>query len=716
MGNIIFRLSIPLLAAVIGHGGPIGAADWQPPVPLETLRAAKAALIPFPREVRWHDGDWRPEARTTLTYPPGQAAELASAVAVLRQAFAENGLALVAAPESGPVPDNTAGLRLAIRADAAAGPEGYRLTVTAEGVGLEAVDAAGAFYGAHTLRQMFRAENGAVRVQAAAVRDWPAFRLRGFMHDVGRNFQTLESLKDQLDVFAAYKLNVFHWHLTDNPAWRIECRAYPRLNDPRFQTRDPGKIYSYAQIRELFAYARARHITVIPELDMPGHSAFFERAFGFTMGSPEGREVLEKLIDEFCREIPVADRPYLHLGSDEVHIAEPEVFMKQMLAAVERNGSRPMIWSPGLPGNDRTVLQLWRDNAAPGETDRTPQLSVDSTGGYLNSYDPLVTVQRHFFHQICGQPQGDDRALGAILCAWNDTRAADKANIFRFNPVWPGVLVFADAAWLGRPAPSGTLNAILPPAGSSASDSFREFEDRLAAHRDRFFKGRPFPFVKSARIPWRVVGPFPRTADQPGDFAFPPEKKIQPSYAVNGRTLTWQPAWGGTVSLVSGRQDPSLFARAEISTAYALTYVHADADKTIRAWVGFETPERSTRKSGGIPAAGRWDAFGGTILVNDEPVPAPRWEQPEKNRYLAHTFKSPANEDPYTDEEFYWTRAPAEIRLHAGWNQVLLRVPCGYEKQNWSFTFVPVRHDSATDRWVEDESLQFSNRGGAASR
>lgn len=698
-----------LLLGLAASAQPVEeAAAWQPAVPLATLRATKAALIPFPREVQWNEADWQPGPVLTLVGAPGQAAELAPAVGILRQAFADYRISLVL---DGAAPAKAAGqIRISLEPGVTPAPEGYQLTVASDGVTLRAADPAGAFYGAHTLRQLLRPEKDGVHVQTGTVRDWPAFRLRGFMHDVGRNFQTLDSLKAQLDRLAAYKLNVFHWHLTDNPGWRIESRLYPELNDPRFQTRDEGRIYTFAQIRELIAYARARYITVIPELDMPGHSDFFGRAFGFTMGSPQGRVVLEKLIDEFCQEIPQADRPYLHLGSDEVNIEQPAEFMAQMLHAVERNGSRPMIWNPGLSGNDQTVIQYWREDNTPVEAAAATSLRVDSTGGYLNCYDPLVAVQRHFFHQIGRQPEGDAHALGAILCLWNDTRLADKANLFRFNPAWPGLLAFADSVWLGRPVRAARLGSLLPPSGSLASDSFREFEDRLAAHRDRFFHGMAFPFVKAARIPWQVIGPFPRTAAQPGDFAFPPETKIQPDYAVGGKTLAWQPAWGGTISLVSSRKDPSIFPQAEIGTAYALTHLYSATSRTIHAWLGFETPERSNRKSGGIPPAGQWAAFGGAVWVNDQPLPAPSWHQPGKNQYLEQTFRSPANEDPFTDEEFYWTRGPVEIQLQAGWNKLLLRVPCGYLKQSWTFSFAPVRYDSTHARWVEDESVNFSDQ------
>ncbi len=717
---VAFRFA--LLLACFG-GAAILRADWQPPVPLETLRAARAALIPFPREATWQQADWRPAAGVTIRYPREHAAALAPAAEVLRQAFDAQGLDPRVDADDGPAPAASGDVRLALRSDAAPGAEGYRLSVAAAGVTLEGVDAAGAFYGAQTLRQMLRPGPDGARVQTGEIRDWPAFRLRGFMHDVGRNFQEFESLKAQLDRFAAYKLNVFHWHLTDNPGWRLESKAFPALNDPQFQTRDHGKFYTYAQVRELVAYARARHITVIVELDMPGHSDCFTRAFGFKMGTPPGMEVLEKIVEEFCREIPAADRPWLHIGSDEVQIDQPQQFMARMLGVVQRHGSRPMVWNPGLPGDARTVSQFWKDDGDVEEfavAARSGAAFVDSTGGYINSFDPLLLVYRQFIHQLCGRPAGDAQALGGILCHWPDVRVADKADVFRHSAVWPGVLAFAESAWLGRPGALATSRSVLPAAGSAAAESFAEFEDRLAAHRDRFFGGVAFPFVKFSRIPWRVVGPFARGPEEPGEVSFEPERKIAPAYDDRGATRAWQEAWGGTVVLASFRGNEGVYRQRPRATAYALTWVHTDAPRTIRAWIGFETARRSMRMAGGIPPAGQWDAFGANVWINEVPLPAPRWARPGAYRYLQPTWKTPANEEPFTDEEFYWTREPAEVPLRAGWNQVLLRVPCGYEGQNWSFTFLPVKRDDTAGRWIEDESLVFASPAGspvpAASR
>ena len=316
---------------------------------------------------------------------------------------------------------------------------------------------------------------------------------------------------------------------------------------------------------------------VIPELDMPGHSAYFKRAFGFDMGSPQGMDVLEKLIGEFCDEFPAADCPYLHLGSDEVSIKDPQQFMARMLKTVRAQGRIPIVWQPRIKADTQTVYQVWHDGPTVVETVRSGEKFLDSAGGYLNASDPLLLVQRYFFRQPCLQVKSYGRALGGILCCWPDLRVADKENIFRYNPVWPGVLVFSQAVWHGVAKDQPQFLSLLPPGGSEAMRRFREFEDRMAFHRDHYFAGQPFPFVKYSWISWRVIGPFPRGTNEPGTFAFAPERKIRESYRVGKTDLKWREVWGGTVSL------NAVFNRHPISTAYALTYFHTRAARKIHA-------------------------------------------------------------------------------------------------------------------------------------
>jgi hexosaminidase len=672
-------------------------SKWIPPIPMQTLLAAKTAIIPFPKNVDWRDGDWVAPSEVTIACPKNELDRLTTPIGMLTDDLVADHTAVRVTPQEGVL---SGSIVLNFSEPERAKPQAYELSVSKSQISIHGDDAAGAFYAVQTLRQMLRIEDGRVHVQAATIVDSPAFMVRGFMHDVGRNFQTIDMLKPQIRRFAEYKLNTFHWHLTDNPGWRIECRAYPELNDPKFQTRDLGNFYTYAQIRDLIQFAAHLNVRVIPELDMPGHSEYFQRVFGFAMASDKGMRILEKLIDEFCGEISAESCPSIHLGSDEVRVKDPKGFIDRMTARVRASHRKVMIWNPGLTGDAGTIVQLWNDKSAMKFEAVPPSPFIDSATGYLNNLDPLMTIGRCYFAQPCRRIVGDEKALGAILCLWPDVRVEDKSNIARYNTQWPGVLTFAESVWYGRPVDAPQLENRQPRMGSEALAHLSEFENRLAIHRDRYFAGESFPFVKSAGVSWKIVGPF-----LPQDSTFEPDK-IKDSYQQGGRTLTWIDAGGATAHL-AGRGEPGVLGnRPMISTAYALTYLHSDTDQSIRAWIGFEEPTRSNREYGGIPPAGKWGPFGEDVWVNDQPVSPPNWQHPGTHQALRATWGSKANEDPFTDEEFYWTRTPATVPMKKGWNKLLLRVPCGYTDQNWNFTFVPVKDNGM--RFVEDLSIRFA--------
>ncbi len=332
-------------------------------------------------------------------------------------------------------------LRLVVDSHAVTEPEGYRLDIRQAGIRVTGADRAGVFYELKTLGQLVALSRGGV--PCGVIEDSPAFRIRGFMHDTGRNFQSVAMLKAQLDRFADYKLNVFHWHLTDRPGWRIECKSYPILNDPstRLAERDPNATYSYSDIRDVVAYARARHIQVIPEIDMPGHSDYFKKAFGFEMGDPRALPILKNLIAEFCQEIPASDCPILHIGSDEVRIQEPKAFISAITSEVRRHGRTPMMWNPGLPNDGSAIDQLWRD----WQTGAIPVGKragvVDSGLGYINYYDPWEVVRRYYFLQTCGVAKGDSTSLGGSSAVgptsgWTTSRRS-RPRTACGRPSWP---------------------------------------------------------------------------------------------------------------------------------------------------------------------------------------------------------------------------------------------------------------------------------------
>ncbi len=605
-------------------------------------------------------------------------------------------------------------LKLEVDAKSVSAPEGYRLDIRKDGVTITGADPAGLFYGLKTLRQLVALHPAGV--PCGVIDDAPSFKIRGFMHDTGRNFQSVASLKAQIDRFADYKLNTFHWHLTDRPGWRIQCKAYPILNDPktRMPERDPLATYSYDEIREVIAYARARHIRVIPELDMPGHSDYFKKAFGFEMGDPRALPILKALIAEFCAEIPAADCPVLHIGSDEVHIREPRAFINAITAEVRRHGRTPMMWNPGLPNDGTAIEQIWRDEGSARVAGDKNAGVVDSGLGYLNGYDPAQIVRRYYFLQTCRVAEGDATHLGGILCCWPDIRVVDKSKISAQNGVWPGTLAFAQNSWTGREANEPKAAANLPPPDSPLGREFAEFESRMARHRDTFFAGEAFPFVKSGHVVWRTVGPFP--ADTPA--ADTPETKIVGSYRADSATLSWKTAHGGAIPvdmLLPAKPGGKKNAPRIPGIGYALTHVYSPVDYTLRAQIGFETPGRANRQYAGTPAAGDWDANGGTIFVNDAPAPAPEWKAPGTRRLMSASWATPHELIPIEDEELYWTREPAALSLKAGWNKILVKLPAGHPARKTSFAFLPVKQD-ASGRWVEDTTVSFATEPKAEAK
>jgi hexosaminidase len=673
-----------LALTTLTTSGARGDAAWIPPVAPTALAAAPVALIPFPKETSW--------TGTRLDLAAGFAPEFAGVSAeTLQIPLADLGSL---APR-GRIP-----VSISISKGVTPRPEGYSLTIGPEGVTIVGADHAGVFYAVKTLLLLAKREGASVSLPCCAVRDWPAFAVRGFMHDTGRNFRTVAELKAQIDLAASFKVNLFHWHLTDGPAWRVQSRVHPKLNDAKFRKagRDEDKSYSFDELREVIAYAKARHVSILPELDMPGHSEYFKKAFGVTMDSMDGMLILEKLIAEFCAEIPKADCPRLHLGSDEVHIKDPKGFMKRMGDAVRAQGRTPVIWNPGLPNDGSMIEQVWADEGGNKPRSSNNAGVIDSSLGYANGYEPLHLVRRYYFGQPCRAPEGDNRALGSILCVWPDVRVDDKRNIERHNAVWPGMLAMVEAAWVGRPSRDTGAMSVSPPTDSAQGRAFAEFEHRLAALRDTRFSNKPFPFIVSSGIPWRIAGPYPTDND-----AYPEADAAFESGPVAR-------AQGGSVMLADADGGMGIFAKQKtIGVVYAETFLFSETARIIRVAIGFESAARSNRRSGGLPQQSRWDNFGSDVSVNGVSVAPPVWKQPGRFRYLNPTWFQPSNEIPFTDEEFWWTREPATVSLKAGKNRVLVKAPCGYKGQNWSFTFVPVTKDQ-NNRYIEDTSVRFATR------
>ncbi|MBD8874504.1 family 20 glycosylhydrolase [Rhodanobacter sp. DHB23] len=244
--------------------------------------AATPALIPLPAQLSLQHGGFTVDAGTPVVPASHDAATRQTADYLIDLVARTRGLRLHIAG------DDKAAHAILLQRDPqapVAQAEGYALEVTPQGIRVTARDDAGLFHGAVTLAQLLApdAKQGAVEVPALAIRDWPRFAWRGLMLDSGRHFQSVAEVEKLIDQMAQLKLDVLHWHLTDDQGWRIEIKRYPELTrigawrtpPDAGQDGEPqryGGFYTQDQIRAVVAYAAARHVTIVPEIDMPGHA------------------------------------------------------------------------------------------------------------------------------------------------------------------------------------------------------------------------------------------------------------------------------------------------------------------------------------------------------------------------------------------------------------------------------------------------------------
>ena len=254
---------------------------------------SKPALLPKPQQLKWNTGYF---PLTTLTTIFVENKTLLKEALTLKNAMENKGLEVKLTDKESDA-QNSIQLRLGNIITPQGQSEAYRLETTTDKVVLTANTSQGIYNGIQTLLQLMRDNTF---VDACEIKDWPAFSWRGFMVDVGRNYQSIKLLKQQIDVMAAYKMNVFHFHLTENVAWRLQSKQYPQLTAPEYMLRNKGQYYTENDLKDLINYCRERHITLIPEIDMPGHSAAFKRAMGVDMQSDEGTQIVNNIIKEFC--------------------------------------------------------------------------------------------------------------------------------------------------------------------------------------------------------------------------------------------------------------------------------------------------------------------------------------------------------------------------------------------------------------------------------
>lgn len=623
----------------------------------------KPSLIPLPQSLQWKEGDFPLYACKNILVKDKS---LQNEAMLLQQKFKEIGWEVNIVDK---IKDAEPFIELKLQKVYAPqlSDEAYKINVTDNKVTLAANTSQGIFYAVQTFGQLMR--DGEL-VNNCEITDWPAFSWRGFMVDVGRNYEPMDMLKQEIDKMAFYKLNIFHFHFTEDIAWRLQSKLYPQLTAPENMLRDQGQYYTEANMNELINYCKERYITLVPEIDMPGHSDAFTRSMHVDMQSDSGITILKNILTEFCN---TYNLPYFHIGADEVKLSNKN-FVPDITKFLEGLGKKTIGWEPGGNFLPSTIRELWMDDNGTLVGNSDIQY-IDSRHLYLNHIDPLEAPVTIFFRQIGDKTKGDKNLLGATLCLWPDRRVADKENILRMNPVYPGMIAFAERTWRG----GGDSGWIANVKNEKQEKEFDEFEQRLLDHKEEYFKHIPFPYHRQGMMHWNLFGPYQNNGDLSKSFA--PEKKNfwdSPILKATGGTIVlrhwWYPLIKGIVP------DPK-----ENTTWYATTKIWSDEDTTGNFWIGFNDLSRSPATDS--PDSGTWNNLQSKVWVNGKVIAPPVWEHPGQKGN---------SEIPLFDEGYSY-RKPTKIFLHKGWNTVLIKAPVGTFKgkdwQNpvkWEFTFLPI--------------------------
>lgn len=561
--------------------------------------------------------------------------------------------------------------------------EAYKLQVTSNRIRIDAITKTGVYRALQTLRQLSRKTKKDLSVAGCEIIDWPAFRIRGFMQDAGRTYISLDELKREIAILSRYKINVFHWHLTENQAWRLESKLFPMLNDSVNTIRMPGKYYTLDEARELVNFCKQHYVLLIPEIDMPGHSAAFVRTFRHDMQSPKGIKILKLLIDEVCETFDV---PYLHIGTDEVTFTNPD-FVPEMVAYVRSKGKQTISWNPGWhykPGEiDMTQLWSYRGKAQEGIP------AIDSRFHYLNHFDTFADLFALYNSRIYNAPQGSKDLAGCILGVWNDRAIEPESDIVKQNNFYPNMFAIAERAWRGGGNEYFDKDGVaIPPENTTVFQEFANFEKRMLWHKEHNFKDYPFAYVKQTNVKWRITDAFPNEGDLASEF--PPETEQKEQYSYNGKTYKTQDAIGAGIYLrhVWGTLIPAIFKQPEENhTAYAWTWIYSPRKQEVGAWIEFQNYSRSEMDLPPLP--GKWDYKESRVWLNDKEILPPVWT-------ATHQTKST---EILLGNENCVVRPPIPVHLEKGWNKVLLKLPIGkfstseVRLQKWMFTFVLVTPD-----------------------
>jgi hexosaminidase len=443
-------------------------------------------VMPLPAKVQVGSGSLKLEGGFTLAFAGYREARLDRAgQRFMAQLNRETGIVF------GHAPGDPAKATLVVTTDHESKPvqepgedESYTLEVAPTGAKLHAANPLGALRGLQTFLQLVSVTPDGFAATAVSIQDQPRFQWRGLMFDVARHFIPLNVLKRNLDGMEAVKLNVFHWHLSDNEGFRVESKKFPKLQEEG----SDGFYYTQDEIHELIAYARDRGIRVVPEFDMPGHStAWFvgypelasgvgpyqlERKWGvFDPAMDPTNEKTYKFLNEFLGEMAkLFPDQYLHIGGDEVNGKEWEnnpkiqAFMKShdiknneglqayfsqhVQEIVVKHGKTPIGWDEILvPGVSKSiVIHSWRGADSLAAAAKQGYRGILSNGYYI---DLGWSAARHYAVDPLGGAAANltleekERVLGGEATMWSEYVNWENVD----SRIWPRSAAIAERYW-----------------------------------------------------------------------------------------------------------------------------------------------------------------------------------------------------------------------------------------------------------------------------
>ncbi|MBW8334508.1 MAG: beta-N-acetylhexosaminidase [Prolixibacteraceae bacterium] len=413
--------------------------------------------------------------------------------------------------------------------DAELGDEGYELTITEKSVNLTANKPAGLFYGVQTIRQLLpskvelaTAQQGPWKMATGTIRDYPVYGYRGSMLDVARHFFEVEEVKALIDQLATYKMNMLHLHLSDDQGWRIEIKSWPNLTTHGGSTEvggGPGGFYTQEQYSGIVKYAQDRFITIVPEIDMPGHTNAALASYpelnadgkatelytGIEVGFSSldtHKELTYKFVDDVIRELAaLTPGQYIHIGGDESHSTKIEdyiPFINRVQDIVIANGKQVFGWDEIALSTlkPNTVVQYWAkaENAIKGVEQGAKVLMSPSKNAYLDmQYDSTSTFGLHWaaYIEVDKGYNWDpanlvpeikrENIIGIEAPLWSET----VSNRFEAEYlIFPRLLGYAEIGW----TPVELRN-------------WDEYKVRLANHGERM-KAMNISFYPSKMVDW----------------------------------------------------------------------------------------------------------------------------------------------------------------------------------------------------------------------